>query len=94
MKNSNTWVGIDQHADSLRIATFDDEDVQARQEYEIIPDSKGMVSLLKRLKSIASKVHCVYEAGPCGYALYRYLNDHGIECEVVAPSLVPRKPGD
>lgn len=94
MKNSNTWVGIDQHADSLRIATFGDEEVQARQEYEIIPDSKGMVSLLKRLKSIAGKVHCVYEAGPCGYELYRYLNDHGIECEVVAPSLVPRKPGD
>ena len=36
----------------------------------------------------------VYEAGPCGYWLYRYLTGKGLACLVVAPSLIPRKPGD
>jgi len=36
----------------------------------------------------------VYEAGPCGYWLYRYLTRKGLACHVVAPSLIPRKPGD
>jgi transposase len=35
-----------------------------------------------------------YEAGPCGYWLYRYLTRRGLTCSVVAPSLIPRKPGD
>jgi transposase len=35
-----------------------------------------------------------YEAGPCGYVLHRYLTGQGLDCKVVAPSLIPRKPGD
>ena len=35
-----------------------------------------------------------YEAGPCGYALYRQLLSLGHDCQVVAPSLIPRKPGE
>jgi transposase len=35
-----------------------------------------------------------YEAGPCGYAIYRQLRAMGIDCTVVAPSLIPRRPGD
>jgi transposase len=35
-----------------------------------------------------------YEAGPCGYWLYRYLRRQGLACTVVAPSLIPRKAGD
>ena len=35
-----------------------------------------------------------YEAGPCGYALHRYLTKKGFPCQVIAPSLIPRKPGD
>ena len=35
-----------------------------------------------------------YEAGPCGYGVYREITEAGHDCAVVAPSLVPRKPGD
>ena len=35
-----------------------------------------------------------YEAGPCGYVLHRYLTGRGIDCQVVAPSLIPKRPGD
>ena len=37
---------------------------------------------------------CCYEAGPSGFGLYRYLSEQGIACEVVAPGLVPQRPGD
>ena len=40
------------------------------------------------------ELHCVYEAGPCGYVIYRRLKQLGIDCQVVAPSLIPRKPGE
>lgn len=40
------------------------------------------------------KVHACYEAGPCGYALQRQLEKEGVRCDVVAPSLIPVKPGD
>jgi transposase len=39
-------------------------------------------------------VQCCYEAGPCGFALQRYLTTQGIACEIIAPSLIPRRTGD
>lgn len=37
---------------------------------------------------------CCYEAGPTGFGLYRHLVERGIACAVVAPGLVPQRPGD
>src|SRR5260221_14795359 len=48
--------------------------------------------LCKRLQSKARHVRVVYEAGPCGYGLYRQLVQKGFDCMVCAPSLIPRKP--
>jgi hypothetical protein len=39
-------------------------------------------------------VRCCYEAGPCGFALQRAFTAHGISCELIAPALIPRRPGD
>jgi hypothetical protein len=39
-------------------------------------------------------VRCCYEAGPTGFGLYRQLSERGIDCAVVAPGLVPQRPGD
>lgn len=50
--------------------------------------------LCKRMQSKGSPVRFVYEAGPCGYAVYRYLTGKGFDCTVCAPSKVARKPGD
>lgn len=46
------------------------------------------------MQSKGSPVRFVYEAGPCGYAVYRYLTGKGFDCTVCAPSKVARKPGD
>jgi transposase len=40
------------------------------------------------------QVRCCYEAGPTGFGLYRYLLERGIACAVIAPALVPSRPGD
>ncbi|MBR7654807.1 IS110 family transposase [Brucella oryzae] len=55
------------------------------------------VSMRRTIQQIAAKfdhVHFCYEAGPTGYGLYRLIKSLGHECMVVAPSLIPRKPGD
>jgi transposase len=49
---------------------------------------------LRRIVASGGELHVVYEAGPCGYALYRHLRARGIECTVVAPSRIPKRPGD
>ena len=49
---------------------------------------------MRRLQSKASRLVFAYEAGPCGYVLYRYLTGKGLTCLVVAPSLIPKKAGD
>lgn len=53
-----------------------------------------MKKALKRINPEGEVLHICYEAGPCGYGLYRDLKELGHECEVVAPSLIPRKAGE
>jgi transposase len=50
--------------------------------------------LVRTRQSKAKHLIFIYEAGPCGYWLYRYLTQKGYDCWVVAPSLIPKKPGD
>jgi transposase len=50
--------------------------------------------LIRKLHAKATHLVFVYEAGPCGYWLYRYLTKKGYACWVVAPSLIPNKAGD
>jgi transposase len=50
--------------------------------------------LVRKMQSKAQHLIFVYEAGPCGYWLYRYLTKKGYDCWVVAPSLIPKKSGD
>jgi transposase len=98
MKDFNTgsvwWVGLDVHADPIWVAILRDTEGEPREAFEIVNESSGLGRLLKKLKGLSGKVRCVYEAGPCGYELYRYLTAKGIACDIAAPSLIPRKPGD
>ena len=57
---------------------------------------RGRVERLRRKleRAAAGPVACCYEAGPCGYALQRQLERGRVQCQVIAPALVPRKPGE
>jgi transposase len=64
-------------------------------EWETTTDVRAVRRLAKRLlRDAGGTLRVCYEAGPCGYALQRQLRELGIECMVVAPSLVPVKPGE
>ena len=54
--------------------------------------SRGLIRRLLRLGP-AESLRCCYEAGPTGFGLARRLQEAGIACEVIAPSLVPVQPG-
>ena len=53
-----------------------------------------VVQLIRKLTGRYAKLHFCYEAGPTGYGLYRQIRELGHECTVVAPSLIPKKPGE
>ena len=93
MQNSITWVGMDVHAENIVLAAVrgSSEAIVFRAEFHNTP--KGRERLAGRLAE-HPPVRCVYEAGPCGYELRRFLEGRGIECDVAAPALIPRKPGD
>ncbi len=86
------FVGLDVHKDSIKIAVAEVGRDKARFLSSIPNDSN---KLLKKLHKIGSKdsIQCCYEAGPGGYTLHRALSSAGVDCRVIAPSLVPKQSG-
>lgn len=91
---NNIYVGLDVHKNSIAVAVA--REGRGEPEYlgEIAHDSKSVRKLLKRLSPNGEVLNFCYEAGPTGYGLYRGLTGQGHECDVVAPSLIPRKAGE
>lgn len=92
MSNSTTWIGMDVHKESIVVAAVNGAGAVATR-WETPNTLKGKERLAKRLSEFGT-VRCAYEAGPCGYDLRRFLETKGIPCDVIAPSLIPKKPGD
>lgn len=93
--NTTVFVGLDVHKDSIAVAYA----MGASRTEPVFVGPIGtrqcdIDKLLRRLHTKGSRLVCAYEAGPCGYVLHRYLASRQVECQVVAPSLIPRKPGD
>ena len=61
---------------------------------DVASSSARVERLIRKLAERYDKLHFCYEAGPTGYGLYRQIRELGHECTVVAPSLIPRKPGE
>lgn len=88
------WIGIDDHADKWTIAHLKGKGEKLEKEFELVPSDSGYRKLISYAKGLEGEVRIVYEAGPCGYDLYRRLTKAGLQCQVAAPSLTPRKPGE
>lgn len=88
------WIGIDDHADKWTIAHLEGTKERPTKAFELIPGEQGFRRLVSYLKSLPGEVQVVYEAGPCGFDLYRKLKKVDVACQVAAPTLTPRKPGD
>lgn len=89
---NDVYAGLDVHKKTIAAAIARDG-AQALYLGEFPNTSNGINKLLKRVSPNAEVAHFCYEAGPCGYGLYRSLIARGHACTVVAPSLIPRKPG-
>ena len=86
------FVGLDVHADSIEVAVAEAGRQPARCVGRIAHDVAKLLKLLKPYGD-SQYVHVVYEAGPTGYGLQRALAKRGYRCQVIAPSLVPKRCG-
>lgn len=97
MRHSSTelFVGLDVHKESISIAY-----ASSAPGSDVVSVGKigtrqcDIDKAFKGLRGKASQLRVVYEAGPCGYWLQRYLSRQGFQCQIIAPSLIPKKPGD
>src|SRR6266498_2749977 len=81
-------VGLDVHARSIRLAAVRADELL--EERTLPYDEEAVERAVRRWPG----VRCCYEAGPTGFGLHRFLVARGIDCQVVAPGLVPQRPGD
>ena len=94
-KSTPLFVGLDVHKDSIAVAHA----AGGRPDPPVFVGAIGsrhadIDQLIRRLRGKTADLRFAYEAGPSGYGLHRYLTCKGIACQVIAPSLIPRKPGD
>lgn len=95
MNDDITYVGLDVHSKQLNVAVILAGDSVVSEQWQISNTARCLRRLAKKLKSLSSgPVHAAYEAGCVGYSVQRQLAGLGIECDVVAPSLIPVKPGE
>ena len=95
-KQYGAYIGLDVHKESISVSVA--------TACGAPPDSRGKIGNEPlKIRRLVEKLSCefegevllfCYESGPCGYVLYRQLVELGHDCHVVAPSLIPKKPGD
>jgi transposase len=95
MSKSILYVGMDVHAQTIAIALADSSG-EVRNFGSITNDMKSLERALTRIKKAhpGAELRVCYEAGPTGFVIARRLAQLGIECAVVAPSLIPSRSGD
>jgi transposase len=95
MEKPITYIGLDVHKETIAVALAEAGKRGEIREYGVIANTPtALKALASKLAKSGSALCFCYEAGPCGYGIQRQLSAAGHECAVVAPSLIPRKPGD
>ena len=97
MHETTTWVGLDAHKEFIQVAMR--RPGAGLEEWRVPYTSKDVDKLAKKLtRKAPGEVRCCYEAGPVGFTLQRRLQatkaKSGLSCAVIAPTLIPRKPGE
>ncbi|MEM6410156.1 MAG: IS110 family transposase [Pseudomonadota bacterium] len=89
------FVGLDVHKGSVSVAVAGDgRDGPVRFIGSVDNTPEAIAKMAARLAKNSEHLEFCYEAGPCGYGVYRQLREAGHACSVVAPSRIPRAPGD
>jgi transposase len=94
MKHVTTYVGIDAHKKDLFVAMLMGHE-KTPVTWQLANEPNAVRRLVRKLERASpGPVQVFYEAGPCGYALHRQVTTSRVSCDVVAPALIPRKPGE
>jgi transposase len=94
-RGSTLFIGLDVHKETIAVAYVAEEREAEVVFLGTIGTRQGDIDkLIRKLQAKGKTLHLVYEAGPCGYWLYRYLTKKELKCWVVAPSQIPKKAGD
>src|SRR5258708_2559174 len=95
MADCITYVGLDVHKEDVFVALAEAGLRGAVRDYGRIANTPAAVTrLVGKLGRDGVTLRFCYEAGPCGYGIQRQLSAAGHDCVVVAPSLIPKRPGD
>ena len=95
MANDILFVGLDVHKKTISVATVLEKPGESCRYYGSVPNTPDALRrLCKKLQADDASLYFCYEAGPCGYGVQRLLTRLGHRCDVVAPTLIPRKAGD
>lgn len=94
MKKFTKYVGLDVHKATIAASVAEANGGEVRYVGEIANEPEAVKKLVGQLRKGDATLSFCYEAGPCGYGLHRQLTDLGWDCQVVAPSLIPKKAGD
>jgi len=93
MDEGTTHVGMGVHKRTIAVSVRQPDG--GCDEGTIPHETRAVNRLVRTWKREApGALRCAYEAGPCGYGLQRDLQGQGVLCQVIAPSLIPRKPGE
>jgi len=95
-KPSVLFIGLDVHNDSIAVSIAPGDSTEVRRYGIIGGEHDDVLKLVKKLQAAhpGGILKICYEAGPRGFALCRCLRSHGLDCLLVCPSQVPRKPGE
>src|SRR3990167_5375205 len=94
MAKRSMFVGMDVHKKSIDVSLAEEVRDGEVRHYGVIPgDLEAVAKVVRALRTPNRRLRFVYEAGPCGFGLHRYLTAHGEECVVVNPSSMPKRIG-
>jgi transposase len=90
--SATKFIGLDVHSKTISVAIADEGRKGEVRHYGTIENTTGAIEkLIKSLTSTSIELRFICEAGPCGFALYRYLTGNGFKCIITYPAMIPKR---